>query len=148
MLALLAGCKSQDSAVVQPTATKMTVEITLQNTRYEVSEPLGILIKNTGSTDVYALDGQAACTILQLQQYVLQTKSWVKIDRCLDTVQPHVLVLHPGMSEPFTLAPGSASDPNAWEPGVYRIAITFSKQSDGASAAQVAYSQGFTIPNS
>ena len=149
LLSLLAGCKLRDSsAIVQPTATKIAVEITLQNTRYGVSEPLGVLVKNTGSADVYALNGQAACTILQLQFYDTQKSGWVRIDLCRDSAQPQALVVHAGMSEPFTLAPGSSADPNAWATGSYRIALSYSAKPDGTSAPQVAYSQGFTITSS
>lgn len=147
-LGLMAGCKANSTTANMPTATKSIVQITLQNTKFGTSEPLGILIKNNSNTDVYTLDGKASCTILQLQQYSTDKKTWVGIDACHDIVQPHVLVIRAGMSEPFTLAPGSASDPNAWGPGNYRIALSFSLKSDGTSAEQVAYSQGFTIPNS
>ena len=147
-LGLLAGCKSSGSALAQPTATKSQVVITIQNTRYGVSDPLGILIKNTGEKDVYALDGQASCTMLQLQQYDEQKNAWTKVDRCTDKSPPHVLVIHAGMGEPFTLAPVSSSDPNAWTPGMYRVALSFSASPDGKSDAQVAYSDGFTIKGS
>lgn len=148
IIGMLAGCALRSSNVVQPTATKTTVVISLEDTQFKVSEPLGVLIKNTGSADVYTLDGRAYCTMLELQQYNAQKKVWVAVDRCRDTVQPHVLVIRAGMSEPFTLAPASPSDPNAWESGTYRIAVTFSAKPDGTSAAQVAYSQGFTIGGS
>lgn len=149
LLSMLVGCKLHDSAaVVQPTATRVAVEITLQKATYSVNEPLGVLIKNTGSTDVYALDGQASCTILQLQQYDMQKSAWARIDLCHDSVQPRALAIRAGMSEPFTLAPGSSADPNSWQTGNYRVALSFSAKPDGASAAQVAYSQGFTITSS
>ena len=147
-LGILAGCKSSGPAVAQPTATKSQVVITIQNTLYGVSDPLGILIKNTGEKDVYALDGQASCTMLQLQQYNAQNRAWTKVDRCADKSPPHVLVIHAGMSEPFTLPPGSSSDPNAWAPGLYRVVLSFSASPDGKSDAQVAYSEGFTIKSS
>lgn len=145
---MLAGCKSSGPALAQPTATKSQVVITIQNTRYGVSDPLGILIKNAGEKDVYALDGQASCTMLQLQQYNTQQKTWAKVDRCTDKSSPHVLVIHAGMSEPFTLSPGSSSDPNTWETGLYRVALSFSASPDGMSDAQIAYSDGFTIKGS
>lgn len=148
IIGMLAGCKLRPSNTAQPTATKTAVTISLEDTQFKVSEPLGVLIKNTGSTNVYALDGRASCTILELQQYDSQKKAWVAVDRCRDTVQPHVLIIPAGMSEAFTLAPGSAGDPNSWESGTYRIAVSFSTQPDGKTAAQVAYSQGFTIEGS
>lgn len=145
VLAMAAGCKSNGPAIAEPTATKSALEITLQNAKLGVSQPLGILIKNAGSTNVYALDGQASCTILQIQRYDEQKKKWGAIGRCRDVLPPTVLVIRAGMSESFTLSPGSAVDPNAWAPGIYRIAVSFSTHPDGKSGAQVAYSHGFTI---
>lgn len=148
LFGLAAGCKTTGHTTATPTATKTTVQITLQNAQFSVNEPLGVLIKNTGSTDVYAMDGKASCTIIELQQYVTETKSWVPVDLCRDNTPPQVLVIRAGTSEPFTLAPVSAGDPNSWASGIYRIALTFSSSTDGTSSATVAYSQGFTIQGS
>lgn len=148
LFGMAAGCKTTGHTIASPTATKTTVQITLQNAQFSVSEPLGVLIKNTGSAHLYAVDGKASCTILELQQYATQTKSWVPVDQCRDNTPPQVLVIRAGMSEPFTLAPVSAGDPNSWAPGLYRIALTFSRNPDGTSSATVAYSQGFTIQGS
>jgi hypothetical protein len=148
MVSVLAGCKVRAANIVLPTATKMTVEITMQNREYNTSEPLGILVTNTGSANVYALDGLAGCTVLQLQQYDSDKNAWITVDRCHDTTQPRILLMRAGMSEPFTLAPNSASDPNTWSAGTYRIALAFTTHSDGTSAVQVAYSRGFTISGS
>lgn len=145
VLGLLAGCKAGDSAVAQPTATNTAVQITLVNTRHGVSDPVGVMVKNTGSANLYAIDGHAACTILQLQQYSSSKKTWSMSDTCKDKEAPHVLLIRAGMSEPFTLAPTSLSDPNSWESGSYRVALSFSTTSDGKTGAQTAYSQGFTI---
>lgn len=148
VLSALAGCKISASNIALPTATKTTVAITMQNLEFDTSEPLGILVKNTGSANVYALDGLSGCTVLQLQQYDSDKKAWVAADRCRETVQPRVLVIRKGMSEPFTLAPTSSGDPNAWDSGAYRIALTFSTHADGTSETQVAYSPGFNISGS
>lgn len=148
LLTLLAGCRATSSTVAQPTATKTTVVISLQNVKFMTSEPLGILVKNTGSKSVYAVDGKAYCTILQLQMYAPQQKNWVAVDRCHDKTPTHVLAIHGGMSEPFTLAPTSDGDPNAWATGTYRIALTYSLHEDGKTEAETAYSQGFDIKSS
>ncbi len=148
MPSVLAGCKVRTSNIALPTATKATVTITMQNLELDTSEPLGVLVKNTSSANVYALDGLSGCTVLQLQQYDSDKKTWVAADRCRETVQPRVLLIRAGMSEPFTLAPNSPGDPNAWASGTYRIALSFTTQSNGTSSAQVAYSPGFTISGS
>ncbi|HEY1389745.1 MAG TPA: hypothetical protein VGF38_14490 [Ktedonobacterales bacterium] len=145
MLSVLSGCKLRGSNIALPTATTASVAITMQNREFETSEPLGVLVKNTGSADVYALDALSGCTVLQLQHYDNDKKAWVAADRCHETVQPRVLTIRKGMSEPFTLAPNSPGDPNAWDSGTYRIALTYSTHPDGKSATETAYSPGFTI---
>ena len=147
-LTLFAGCRADAVPVAHPTATKAAVVISMQNVKYMVSEPLGILIQNSGSKTVYAIDGRAYCTILQLQMFVPQQKAWVVVDRCRDKAPPHVLAIRAGMSEPFTLAPTSDGDPNSWATGTYRIALAYSAHDDGKTEAQTAYSQGFTITSS
>jgi hypothetical protein len=148
VLVLLTGCKSHGSLDTLPTATSESVQLVLQNAKFGTSEPVGILVKNTGKTDVYAIDGQAACTILGMQQYSSQQNGWTPVDACHDNAPPHVVVVRAGMSEPFTLPPVSANDPNAWASGTYRIALTYSASLDGKTASKVAYSQAFTIASS
>lgn len=148
VLMLLTGCKSHGSLDTLPTATSDSVQLALQNAKFGTSEPVGILVTNTGKTDVYAVDGQAACTILGMQEYSSQQNSWTPVDVCHDNAQPHVVVVRAGMSEPFTLPPASANDPNTWASGTYRIALTYSDSLDGKTASKVAYSQAFIIASS
>ena len=145
---LLTGCKSHGSLDTLPTATSETVQLTLQNAKFGTTEPIGILVTNTGKTDVYAVDGQAACTILGLQEYSSQQNAWTAADVCHDNAQPHVVVIRAGMSEPFTLPPTSMNDPNSWASGTYRISLTYSASLDGKTASKVAYSQAFMIASS
>jgi hypothetical protein len=148
VLVLVSGCKPRGSLDTLPTATSDSVQLTLQNAKLGVNEPIGVLVKNTGTTDVFAIDGQAACTILGMQQYSSQQNAWTPVDVCHDTAQPHVVIIRAGMSEPFTLPPVSANDPNAWASGTYRIALTFSPSPDGKTSAKVAYSEAFVISGS
>jgi hypothetical protein len=145
---LLTGCKSHGSLDTLPTATSETVQLALQNAKFGTTEPLGILVTNTGKTEVYAIDGQAACTILGLQVYSSQQNAWTSVDVCHDNAQPHVVVIRAGMSEPFTLPPMSTNDSNAWASGTYRVALTYSAALDGKTASKVAYSQAFIIASS
>jgi hypothetical protein len=148
VLMLLTGCKSHGSLDALPTATSDSVQLALQNAKFGTSEPVGILVTNTGKTDVYAVDGQAACTILGMQEYSSQQNAWTPVDVCHDNAQPHVVVVRAGMSEPFTLPPASANDPNTWASGTYRIALTYSDSLAGKTASKVAYSQAFIIASS
>jgi hypothetical protein len=145
MLGSPAGCKARDDNTTLPTATATALQISLQNVRFGNSDPLGVLVKNTGKSDVYALNGNSRCTILQLQQYDASKRTWMTVNRCRDVLQPIALAIRAGMSESFTLAPGSSSDPNTWQSGEYRIALIYSSQIDGKTSAETAYSQGFMI---
>jgi hypothetical protein len=145
---MLAGCASSSATVKVPvpTAAPGALQITVDRQHYTVSQPIGVTVKNTSTTDYYALDGQSACTFLQLQHYDATRKVWVIVEGCERVSQANVLAIPAGLSEPFTLAPGTkASNPNAWDAGVYRIAIRYSPQSDAGGAAQAAYSAGFVI---
>ncbi len=144
----LAGCNSSSATVKVPvpTAAPGALQITLDRKKYTPSQPFGVTVKNTSQTDYYALDGQSSCTFLQLQHFDAAKKVWVIVEGCERVSQANALAIPAGLSEPFTLAPGTkASNPNAWDAGVYRIAIRYSAQADAGGAAQAAYSAGFVV---
>lgn len=145
---VLAGCDSSSATVKVPvpTAAPGALQITIDRPQYTVSQPIGVTVKNTSKTDYYALDGQSSCTFLQLQHFDATKKVWVIVEGCERVSQANALAIPAGVSEPFTLAPGTkASNPNAWDAGVYRIAIRYSPQPDAGGAAQAAYSAGFVV---
>lgn len=144
----LAGCNSSSATVKVPvpTAAPGALQITLDRKQYTPSQPFGVTVKNTSQTDYYALDGQSSCTFLQLQHFDAAKKVWVIVEGCERVSQANALAIPAGLSEPFTLAPGTkASNPNAWDAGVYRIAIRYSAQADAGGAARAAYSAGFVV---
>jgi hypothetical protein len=146
-LALLAGCDSGPATGgARPTATGGALNLTTDKRTYAVHDPIGVTVANTGGGDLYARDGRSACTFVQLQRYDTGKAQWVSVDGCSQAeTSPRPLVIHGGMSEPFTLAPGSPSDPNAWEPGLYRVGCAYGANPDGSTGEQIAYSAGFTI---
>lgn len=147
-LVVLAGCDSSRATakVPVPTAVPGALQISLDRQQYTTSQPIGVTVKNTSKTDYYALDGQSGCTFLQLQQFDAANKVWVIVEGCQRVGPANALAIPAGLSEPFTLAPGTrASNPNIWDAGVYRIAIRYSAQSDAGGAAQAAYSAGFVV---
>lgn len=149
LLVLFAGCASGSSfpAAAIPTPSGGDLRLSTDHPTYDVHSPVGVVLLNLGQSDYYATDGRSACTLVQLQQYDPGRRTWLAADGCTPSQQPRPLAIPAGMREPFTLAPGSASDADAWQPGLYRVALTYSANSDGVSGAQSAYSAGFIIQN-
>ncbi len=145
-LLLVAGCAFGATPTGPvPTATGGDVRLTIDRASYTTHTPVGLTLVNAGHGDYYAVDGRSGCTIVQLQRYDEASNEWLSVDGCTTPSQPHVLLIRAGMREPFTLAPASASDANAWESGLYRVAAAYSANGDGVSGERIAYSAGFTI---
>lgn len=142
---VLVGCASSTpAAVATQVATAGNVRVTPDRGHYGVSQPIGVAVSNVSANNYYAVTGHSACTFLQLQRWDGTSKQWAMVSPCTTNQPAQVLLIRGGMQEPFTLAPTSASDPNTWQPGTYRIALTYSASTDGLTSAQVAYSSSFT----
>src|SRR5262245_45287344 len=147
-LAVLAGCtgSSATERVPVPTASVDAIQIVLDHAQYAPNQPVGVMVKNTSKTDYYALDARTQCTILQLQQYDQVNKLWVTLQGCTRVGPANAYVIPGGSSEPFTLAPGTRpTNPNAWDTGLYRVALPYGTQADGGGTTVTAYSVGFTV---
>lgn len=140
------GCQSSTgNAQVVPTATKGNVVITLDRDSYGPSQPFGVTVTNNGKKNYYAVDSHSTCTILEVQIYLPDKKQWATLDPCLSGATPRPILLKADQAVPYTFAPLSASDPNAWAPGTYRVMLAYSANADGTTDAAVAYSRGFTV---
>jgi hypothetical protein len=145
-LGSLTACNSNavDSKAL-PTATAGGIRIAVGHTHYGINDPVGVTVTNTSSNQTYyAVSGRSGCTYLQLQQYDAVKKSWVSVFGC-PGANPTPLEITPQLSEPFTLAPNSSTNPDAWDPGTYRVALLYSTNSDGTSSPLLAYSSAYTI---
>ncbi|GAC1454294.1 MAG: hypothetical protein PVSMB4_14920 [Ktedonobacterales bacterium] len=130
--------------VVLPTGTAGNVILRTDELRYRISQPVGATISNVSKTTYYAMDGQSGCTILHLQELVGTV--WRDVMPCATGQPPTVLALAPKSSEPLTFAPGNAPDnANAWQPGVYRLALAIGTTPSGSDATTLVYSPGFEI---
>lgn len=147
VLLLLPGCAASNSAPVGPLpkASTQDIRLTTDSPSYTTRVPLGVTLTNVAAVTYYALDGRSGCTLVQLQRYDTDHKRWAVVDSCIPSPQPQVLQIPPGAREPFTLAPGSSTDPRGWQPGLYRVAVAFSANADAVSGAILAFSAGFTI---
>ncbi|MDE3230675.1 MAG: hypothetical protein KGO05_12420 [Chloroflexota bacterium] len=146
-LALLAACGggSSSRAVNGAAATAGPVTITTNFATYTTGDAVGVTVMNASKADYYAKDGASACTIVQLERYNTGSGVWDKVDACNGSQQVQVYVIAQGSAVPYTLAPTSPSDVNSWEAGTYRIAVSYSTASDGATQVEEAHSAAFTI---
>lgn len=146
-LLLLVGCSGKSTGqIAPPTATPGDISVAVDRASYTHSQPVGVTVANKSKTNYYAKNGLSACTYLQLEFYDTTKKAWLGVDGCTVVTAPHMLLLAPSSSLPYTLAPGdSSNDPNSWVPGVYRISLRYTTSSDGSGAVTVAYSAGFNV---
>ncbi len=149
LAASLVACSSPTKTSKTPLATPTTgsIQLTVDRSIYTSTQPIGVTITNTTKTTYYAITGRSACTFLQLQQYNQKQDKWVSVDGCDSVDTPVVRAIPASVAVPFTLAPGTipVTSPNVWETGIYRVALQYSPQNDGATSLQIAYSQGFQI---
>ena len=145
-IAALSGCASTNvPSGFRPTATTAQIVVAVDQTAHTTHTPIGVTLANTGTAVYYGLDGRSGCTLIQLQRLDTDSGHWVSVDGCSPTQTARVLEIPALVTEPFTLPPGSSSDPNAWQPGLYRVATAYSPNPDGISGESAAYSAGFRI---
>lgn len=146
-LALLAACGNGMTSrqISGATATTGPITITTNLATYTTGDAVGATVSNTSTSDYFAKDGNSGCTIIQLQKYDASTGAWAKADLCVGSQQVQVFVIAKGSAVPYTLAPTSPSNVNSWDPGTYRISVSYSTQSDGVTKLVEAHSAAFTI---
>lgn len=138
------GTAARGKPIVLPTATSLSVIVTTDKLAYQVAQPMGVTVQNAGGSVYYVTDNHTACTIVQLQQLI--AGAWQNVLSCSTGQPPHILEMPPHSSQPFTLAPGNATNnPNAWAPGVYRVALSLSTHPDGSGQPILVYSSGFQV---
>src|SRR5579859_2813373 len=67
LAASVAACTSpsRTTRVALPTPTASPIQVTVDRTVYNATEPIGITVTNTTKTVFYATTGRSACTFLQ-----------------------------------------------------------------------------------
>src|SRR6478672_10955184 len=87
---LLVGCAEGALSPLGPTpsATSGALRLTTDHSAYGLDIPIGVIVTNTGATDVYALDGRSGCAIIQLQQYNSSTRQWNSVVGCAQATSP------------------------------------------------------------
>ena len=144
-LGSLTACSpGSGGAAPRPTATAGAIHIVVNRTQFSTHDPVGVSVTNTTDHAYYAVNGRSGCTFLQLQEFDSAKHAWMNVVGCTN-VNPAPLEISPRLTEPFTFAPTSTSDPNAWDPGTYRIVLAYGTSPDGSDASTLAFSSSFTI---
>lgn len=138
------GINAQYHPVALPTGTTFSVLLTTDRNHYGINQPIGVTVQNTSATTYYAADSQSACTIVQLQQLI--KSDWQNVMPCTTGQSPTVLLIAPRSSVPLTFAPGNTNDdPNAWQPGTYRVALPVLTKPDSSGPMIQIYSAAFQV---
>ncbi len=130
---------------VETAATTGPVTVTTNLSAYGVNDAIGVTVTNSSSTDYYAVSGKSACVIIQLERYNTTKEVWEPVDGCSSPGTAQVFAIAKNSQQQFTLAPNSSADLNAWVAGLYRVAVTYSANSDGVTDPQRAWCAAFSI---
>jgi len=127
------------------TATTGPVTVTTNLPHYTTGDAIGAIVTNNSKSQYYTQNGKSACTTVQLEVYDASSGTWKRVAPCNGGQPTQTLLIAESSSVPYTLAPTSQSDPNAWQPGTYRVSVTYSSQPDGITNPQEAHSAAFTV---
>lgn len=146
-LLLLSGCATTTgkTTIEGSKATTGPVVVTTDLASYPTGQVIGVLVTNGSATNYYTRDGKSGCSVVQLEQYNSGTGKWTNVDPCVGASAIQTLTIAPSTGVPYTLAPNSPADVNAWQAGTYRVAVLYSTAGDGATNAQEAHSAAFTV---
>ena len=146
-LLLFSACASNSTLhpITEASATTGPVTVTTNLASYTTSDAIGVTVTNTSKTAYYTRNGKSACTVVQIERFNAATGKWTPVDACAAGQQAQPLTIAASSSIPYTLAPTSASDANAWQAGTYRIVLTYSTQADGVTNPQQARSAAFAV---
>lgn len=146
-ISALAACGSGtvSKPTIVTTATTGPVTVTTNLRAYSVNDAIGVTVINTSTTDYYTVNGKSACVIIQLERYNTTKGVWEPVDSCPSQGTTQTFAIAKNSQQQFTLAPVSSADANAWEAGLYRVSVTYSANSDGATSPQQAHCAAFNI---
>lgn len=147
ILAGMTGCASRSgsSGPQNADATTGPVVVSTNLSAYSISDAIGVTVSNNAPTDYYATSGKSACVIIQLERYNTLKATWEPVDGCASQDQSQAFAIAKDSQQQFTLAPNSSADPNAWQPGLYRVTLMYSSNADGSTNAQQARCVAFNI---
>lgn len=136
---------SRTSGLTNANATTGPVVVSTNLSAYTISDAIGVTVTNDSPTDYYAASGKSACVIIQLERYNTLKAAWEPVDGCASQEQDQAFAIAKNSQQQFTLAPVSSADPNAWQPGLYRVTLMYSTNPDGSTNAQQARCVAFNI---
>ncbi|MGH2503036.1 MAG: hypothetical protein ACRDID_11025 [Ktedonobacterales bacterium] len=146
-LLLFSACSTgrPSHPITGATATTGSVTVTTNLSTYTAGDAIGATVTNNSKSDFYTQNGKSGCTIIQLEKFDTASGKWTHLDGCNGASPTQILAIAESSSVPYTLAPTSSADLNAWQPGTYRVSVAYSTQADGATSPQEAHSAAFTV---
>jgi len=124
------------------------VSISLDRSVYQSTAPIQVRVHNTLSTAIYAHDGKAACTILDLQVQMRGKWQASLYAPCLPARSSMLVKLNPGQTYIATMQGGAPGEKEPPLPaGTYRFAFSYSTVSTNfnQSYAMTIYSIVFIV---
>lgn len=131
--------------ITEASATTGPVTVTTNLASYTTGDPVGAIVTNNSKSGFFTQTGKSACSIVQLQRFDATTGKWVNVDGCNSGQPPQTFTIAGPSSIPYTLAPTSKNDVNAWQTGTYRVSVSYTTQADGITNPQEAHSAAFTV---
>lgn len=146
-LLLFSACSTggPSHGITGAAATTGPVTVTTNLSTYTTGDAIGATVTNNSKSDFYTQNGKSGCTIIQLEKFDAASGKWTRLDGCNGASPTQTLAIGENTSIPYTLAPTSSTDLNAWQPGTYRVSVAYTTQADGATSPQEAHSAAFTV---
>ena len=140
LLLLLAACEASSEGNVSigntgsGTPTSGSVSILTDRSVYKPTDRIKVTVRNTLSTPIYALNGQAECSILSLEVQIHGRWQTSSVAGCLSASAIRRITIDPGTVYAISIHAGSPGVNNAPMPqGTYRLALHYWTDATGPS---------------
>lgn len=128
----LIGCASAaGNGGASPAAGGGSIRVTTNRADYAPDDAIAVTVRNTLSTAIYALDTQASCSILSLQQQVNGSWQLSQVAPCPQKRPARPIKIDAGAAYTATITagyPGMQQRP--FPLGSYRLALTYATSPD------------------
>lgn len=154
---MLVSCEASSGGHISPSTTSTGaptsshVSILTDRSGYRPTDRIQATVRNTLSTPVHALDGQAECSILGLEVQVDGKWQSSSVASCLSAASPtRQITIDPGGVYTVSIHAGSPGVSDVPMPsGDYRLVLSYWTDSTGTSTAShpttTIYSQTFSV---
>jgi hypothetical protein len=120
------------------------VALRLAQDHYGVGDSISVVVANGLPSEILTADHQSDCTVVTLE--LQMGGSWQAIASCRAEIVTRLVPIAAGTTLAQTLHPNGGVAPQAtWQPGTYRIMLSFFTKGASASQALQVLSSTFTI---